>query len=91
MGRVLLQLCSLLKLRAVALLRPPAKGVAVADDDRWEATAAKLTALGATHVLKDEGSVKVSRALFIYEIDHCTAFRAVQHPSHDSNQFVSVC
>ena len=25
----------------------------------------------------------------IHEIDHC--IRAVQHPLHDSNQFVSVC
>jgi hypothetical protein len=58
-GRVLLQLCSLLKLKAVALLRAPAQGAAVAANDRWEATAARLRALGATHVLKDDGSVKV--------------------------------
>ncbi|WIA11729.1 hypothetical protein OEZ85_011824 [Tetradesmus obliquus] len=55
-GRTVLQLCKLLKLRAVAVLRckPSSEGA----DERLEAVAEQLRGLGATLVLRDEGSVK---------------------------------
>lgn len=64
-GRTLLQLCKLLKLRAVAVLRSrkPAAAAAVeggAAEGRFETVAEQLRGLGATLVLKDEGSIKVS-------------------------------
>jgi hypothetical protein len=64
-GRTLLQLCKLLKLRAVAVLRckpgsGAAAGAAAEADDRFESVAEQLLGLGATLVLRDEGSVKVS-------------------------------
>jgi NADPH:quinone reductase-like Zn-dependent oxidoreductase len=62
-GRTLLQLCKLLKLRCVAVLRcrssGTAGGSADSSDARFAATAEQLQALGATLVLKDEGSIKV--------------------------------
>lgn len=78
-GRTLLQLAKLLKLRAVAVLRcrtPPgsAAGVGGADseDARFNTVAEQLKALGATLVVKDEGSVKVRsaclRALCLWRI-----------------------
>jgi trans-2-enoyl-CoA reductase len=57
-GRTVLQLCKLLKLRAVAVLR--CKPSSAAADDRFEAVAEQLRGLGVTLVLRDEGSVKVS-------------------------------
>jgi trans-2-enoyl-CoA reductase len=64
-GRTLLQLCKLLKLRAVAVLRckprtAAAAGAAAEADERFESVAEQLCGLGATLVLRDEGSVKVS-------------------------------
>lgn len=62
-GRAVLQLCRLLRLRAVAVLRGAATGTAVGSstgDARYEATAARLRELGATLVLRDEGCLKVS-------------------------------
>jgi hypothetical protein len=56
-GRSVLQLCKLLKLRAVAVLR--CKPGTAAADERFEAVAEQLRRLGATLVLRDEGSVKV--------------------------------
>lgn len=78
-GRTLLQLCKLLKLRTVAVVRcRPAGGSAgggdeVADLDaaansRFAATAEQLKALGATLVLKDEGSIKVGTHLGLYPV-----------------------
>jgi trans-2-enoyl-CoA reductase len=68
-GRTLLQLCKLLKLRAVAVLRSKTNagstssgsgsGTQAAGDARFSAVAEQLKALGATLVLKDEGSIKV--------------------------------
>eukprot|EP00879_Flechtneria_rotunda_P012796 GHRR01013360.1.p1 GENE.GHRR01013360.1~~GHRR01013360.1.p1 ORF type:complete len:273 (+),score=134.77 GHRR01013360.1:1434-2252(+) len=76
-GRILLQLCKLLKLRAIALLRvrhlskaaaglkgglsPETAAQNVDDagsDARFSAVAHQLQALGATLVLRDEGSIK---------------------------------
>lgn len=74
MGRTLLQLCKLLKLRCVAVLRchqptttgsnakpsaDAAAAAATAAESRFTATAEQLKALGATLVLKDEASIKV--------------------------------
>lgn len=71
-GRTLLQLCKLLKLRCVAVVRcsgstgPKAAQADAAGGDgggsgasKFAATAEELKVLGATLVLKDEGSVKV--------------------------------
>lgn len=59
-GRILLQLCKLLKLRTVALLRPHGKkDLSEGQDARFEVVAEQLRHLGATLVLRDEGSVKV--------------------------------
>lgn len=59
-GRILLQLCKLLKLRTLALLRPNSSQKSSAGQDaRFEVVAEQLQELGATLVLKDEGSVKV--------------------------------
>lgn len=72
-GRTLLQLCKLLKLRTVAVVRcrpsggSGGGGAAAADlhaaSSRFAATAEQLKALGATLVLKDEGSIKVGTHL----------------------------
>lgn len=62
-GRTLVQLCKLLKLRCVAVLRCRPRGAAGGSTDssdaRFAATAEQLQALGANLVLKDEGSIKV--------------------------------
>lgn len=61
MGRTVLQLCKLLKLRCVAVLRCHASssGGAAAAETRFAALVEQLKALGATLVLKDEGSIRV--------------------------------
>jgi NADPH:quinone reductase-like Zn-dependent oxidoreductase len=58
-GRTLLQLCKLLKLRSVAVLRCHPSSAADGTDTKFTTTAEQLQALGATLVLKDEGSIKV--------------------------------
>jgi hypothetical protein len=66
-GRIVLQLCKLLKLRAVAALRgkPTSSsstedaGVPCRNDAWFERVAEQLQHLGATIVLRDEGSLKV--------------------------------
>jgi trans-2-enoyl-CoA reductase len=57
-GQLVVQLCHLLRLRAVAVVSAP-----VGDEAHFEKTAAMLTKLGAVHVVKDQGSVKLSEAL----------------------------
>eukprot|EP00775_Hariotina_reticulata_P002103 gene2103-2422_t len=62
-GRTVLQLCKLLKLRAVAVLRvrltsAAASGTPGRDDAWFERVAGQLQTFGATIVLKDEGSIK---------------------------------
>ncbi|KAI8471929.1 MAG: molecular chaperone [Monoraphidium minutum] len=60
-GRVVLQLSRLLRLRTLALLRPAATGGGEADgagEARWGRVAERLAALGATHVLRDEGPIQ---------------------------------
>lgn len=54
-GRCLLQLCRLLRLRAVAVVR----GGEGEGGSRFEQVEVRLKALGASHVLMDEGSLKV--------------------------------
>ena len=54
-GQLIVQLCHLLRLRAVAIL-------ASLSDDEFEKTAAMLTKLGAVHVIRDRGSVKAELA-----------------------------
>lgn len=53
-GQLVVQLCHLLRLRAVAVVSTP-----VGDEAHFEKTAAMLTKLGAVHVIKDQGSVKL--------------------------------
>jgi trans-2-enoyl-CoA reductase len=53
-GQLVVQLCHLLRLRAVAVVSAP-----VGDEAHFEKTAAMLTKLGAVHVVKDQGSVKL--------------------------------
>lgn len=61
-GQTLCQLCQLLKLRAVAVARDIK---AVTSDDggasSWDRMVTLLKSVGATEVLKDEGSLKVGR------------------------------
>jgi trans-2-enoyl-CoA reductase len=52
-GQLVVQLCHLLRLRAVAV---------VSDSPSYEKTAALLTKLGAVHVVKDQGSIKAELA-----------------------------
>ena len=54
-GQCLLQLCKLLRLRAVAVVRSHGDGP-------FERSAAWLKGLGASEVLRDEGSLKVGGA-----------------------------
>jgi hypothetical protein len=68
-GRTLLQLCRLLKLRAIALLRPPPKAGGAAGERQWEAVSKQLSELGATLVLRDEGTIKVGGAWYIFAED----------------------
>lgn len=83
-GRTLLQLCKLLKLRAVAILRTRASSAAGSVDARFDATAEQLKALGATLVLKDEASIKV-RLVVLCDLDQgCTC-------TTDINCLVSYC
>eukprot|EP00798_Chlamydomonas_sp_ICE-L_P004162 gene4162-14262_t len=56
-GQVLLQLCRLLKLRAVAVARDSGQA-------GWESMVSTLKALGATEVIKDEGSVELEQLKF---------------------------
>ncbi len=52
-GQLVVQLCHLLRLRAVAVV-----SMSVGDEAHFEKTAAMLAKLGAVHVIKDQGSVK---------------------------------
>lgn len=78
-GRAALQLARLLKLRTLALLRPPVGAGAAGEgadgktaaaveggaaggeraEALWRQVAARLSELGATHVLRDEGPIQV--------------------------------
>ena len=53
-GQLVVQLCHLLRLRAVAVV-----SAHMGDESHFEKTAAMLTNLGAVHVIKDHGSVKL--------------------------------
>ena len=55
-GQLIVQLCHLLRLRAVAVLSSGP------DDAHFEKTSAMLTKLGAVHVIRDQGSVKAELA-----------------------------
>jgi hypothetical protein len=68
-GRTLLQLCRLLKLRAIALLRPPAKAGGAGGERQWEGVSKQLSELGATLVLRDEGTIKVGEAWLVLPLD----------------------
>ncbi|GBF87666.1 hypothetical protein Rsub_00377 [Raphidocelis subcapitata] len=72
-GRTVLQLARVLRLRAIALLRPGARrrpageaaaappeaaAAAVDDEAEFERDASRLRSLGATHVLRDEGAIR---------------------------------
>lgn len=56
MGQALLQLCRALRLRAIAVARAAPLG----DAASWARTQAWLVRLGATHVVKDEGSLRTA-------------------------------
>jgi len=80
-GRTLLQLCKLLKLRCVAVLRCRASssGGAAAAETRFAALVEQLKALGATLVLKDEGSIKVWGQGLQQHVPHTWEVRVTTH------------
>ncbi len=69
-GQALLQLARLLRLRTVALLRDHEQRPGY-----FEKASARLSALGATHVMRDDGPIKV-RAVHVSACGHVPAFKS---------------